>query len=233
MTTTATYRHAHWYFLAALGAIVAGFWPSFFRPLGAGEIWHTLHGLSATLWVVALIAQSWLMSRGAVRWHRRVAYAALATLPVLLATAIYMVRVMQTSPGYPPGLPAFLAFIDIPSLTFLVVLVALALRNVRTPAAHKRYMSATVLLAFPPALGRLFARLWGARIGFIGAVHLSFVVVELILIALIVADRRAGERRLAYPLSLGFFILVQVLMGPLSGTGAWQGLMDWIALTPG
>ena len=60
--------------------------------------------------------------------------------------------------------------------------------------------------------------------------HVSFVVVELILVALIVADRRAGERRLAYPLSLGFFALVQLLMEPTAAWAPWRSLMQQIAL---
>lgn len=47
------YRHAHWGFLAALAAIVAGFWPSFFRSLDGGDTSHTVHGVTATLWVLA------------------------------------------------------------------------------------------------------------------------------------------------------------------------------------
>ena len=193
MPSAPTYRHAHWYFLAGLAAILAGFWPSFFHPMGTGEIWHTLHGITATLWVVALITQSWLMSRGLVWWHRRVAIGALALVPVMVYTAFYMVRVMQRNPEMPPFLPPLLGFIDIPSLLFFLALVTLALLARRTPAAHKRFMSATILLAFPPALTRLFARLFGEQIGFMGALHASFVVVEVILVALIFADRRVNE----------------------------------------
>lgn len=58
-----SHAHAHWYFLAALAVIVAGFWPSFFRPLGAGSFGHSIHGVTATLWIVALAVQSWLISR--------------------------------------------------------------------------------------------------------------------------------------------------------------------------
>src|SRR5262245_12341784 len=70
-----SYAHAHWYFLALFAVILAGFWPTFVRPLhGRGHsVWGTLHGLTASLWYVGLIAQSWLISRGQVVWHRRVA----------------------------------------------------------------------------------------------------------------------------------------------------------------
>lgn len=227
-----SYRHAHWYFLAALAAIVGGFWQSFFRPLGAGDAGHTVHGVTATLWIVVLITQSWLMSRGLVSWHRRVSRLAFVLLPVLSVSALYMVGVMMHNPNMPPFLPPLLAFIDIPSIAFLLLLVGLALRNVRTPAAHKRFMSATVLLGFPPALTRLYATVFAPQIDFWTALHGSMVTVEVILVALIIADRSMGERQLAYPLSLAFFAAVHVLMHPVASSKVWNDFMAWYAGLP-
>src|SRR5690606_13225268 len=92
------YRYAHWYFLAALAAIIAGFWQSFFKPMGAQTAGHTLHGVTATLWIVALAVQSALISRGNVKWHRRVARGAIILVPVLTLSALHMIRVMLLSP---------------------------------------------------------------------------------------------------------------------------------------
>lgn len=221
-----SYAYAHWYFAAALTAIVAGFWPSFFRPMGAGDFSHSLHGITATFWVIALITQSVLMSRGLVTWHRRVAWGALLLLPVLTASALYMVKAMFANPGMPPGLPALLAFIDLPSVAFLLLLVGLALRNVRRPEAHKRFMAATVLLGFPPALTRLYARVFAPQVDFFTALHLSFLTVEVILFVLIVADARMKQNRLAYPMTLAFFVLVHALMMPVAGSTGWATLME-------
>jgi hypothetical protein len=58
------------------------------------------------------------------------------------------------------------------------------------------------------------------------------VTVEVILVALIVADHRAGERRLAYPLSLTFFVAVHALMLPVSASNAWVSLMSWYVKLP-
>lgn len=231
-TALPSYRHAHWFFALALAAIVAGFWPSFFRPLGAGDFAHSLHGVTATLWIVALIVQSALIRRGLVHWHRRVARAALLLLLILIPSGRQMVAVMFANPEMPPFLPPLLAFIDLPSLVFLVVLVTLALRNVRRPAAHKRFMAATVFLGFPPALTRLYARVFASSLDFMQALHASLFTVEVILVALILADRRAGERRLAYPLSLGFFVVIHALMGPVAASGSWASAMQWYAALP-
>ncbi|MEO7361086.1 MAG: hypothetical protein ABI120_12200, partial [Gemmatimonadaceae bacterium] len=93
-----SYRHAHWYFAVALLAIIGGFWPSFFKPLGAGDVAHSVHGITATLWVLTLIAQSLLISRGLVVWHRRVARGALLLLPIFVLSALKMVAVMFANP---------------------------------------------------------------------------------------------------------------------------------------
>lgn len=227
-----SYRHAHWYLLAALAAIVAGFWPSFFVPRTGGSPWHTVHGLSATAWVVALIVQSWLMARGLRVWHRRVAWVALAMLPVMIISALHMVQVMQHNAAMPPFLPPLLGFIDLPSIAFLILLVTMALLNVRRPAAHKRYMVATVFLAFPPALTRLYARVLAPHVDFMQALHGSFLTVEVILLALIIGDARAGQRHLAYPLSLVFFVAVHLAMGPVASTNTWQSFLVWFAGAP-
>jgi len=225
-----SYRHAHWYLLAALAAIVAGFWPSFFLPRTGGSTWHTVHGLSATGWVVALILQSWLMARGLRVWHRRVAWVALAMLPVMVLSALRMVQVMQHNAAMPPFLPPLLSFIDLPSIAFLILLVTLALLNVRRPAAHKRYMVATVFLAFPPALTRLYARVLAPHVDFMQALHGSFLTVEVILIALIIGDSRSGQRHRAYPLSLVFFVAVHLAMGPVASSEAWRACLNWFAM---
>jgi hypothetical protein len=202
--------------------------------MGAQDLGHTIHGISATLWVVALIVQSWLIAHGKRAWHRRVAIAALLLLPVMCFSALHMVRVMVTVSNMPQWLSSMLAFIDIPSITFLVLLVVLGLLNVRNPPAHKRYMAATVLLAMPPALGRLYVRVFEAHLNFVMSVHLAFVTVHLALVCLIVSDWRSGERRqLAYPLSLAFFVVVHLLMTPVSATAGWRAFLSWFGNVPG
>ena len=226
------YRHAHWGILAALGVIVAGFWPSFFRSLDGGDTAHTVHGVTATLWVLCVALQSWLISRGLVRWHRMVAVFALIVLLVMSGAALLMVAIMQRNTSMPPFLPPLLAFIDIPSIAFLLLLVGLALRHVRRPAIHKRYMAATILLALPPALGRLYPWIFGPRVDFMTGLHAAFFTVDLILIALILLDRRMPRRYAPYPLSLAFFVMVQVLMGPMGRNETWRDFLGWYAALP-
>ena len=226
------YRRAHWFLLITLAVIVAGFWPSFFARLGAGDFAHTLHGVTATLWVCVLALQSWLIAHHHRQWHRRVAIGALVLLPILVGSGLQMVRVMLDNTRMPPFLPPLLSWLDFCSLAFLLLLVGLGLANVRRPSAHVRFMSATVLLGLPPALTRLYARVLAPHVDFMTALHGSFVTVELVCVALIVADHRAGERRLAWPLSLVFFGALHASMGAVAASETWGQFTQWYVTLP-
>jgi uncharacterized membrane protein YozB (DUF420 family) len=213
-----SYAHAHWYFLAAFLAIVAGFWPTFYRPLGSGTTLKNVHGVTASLWYFVLMAQSWLMARGLVRWHRRVAMSAIVLLPLLSITALGNTSAMLTASIIPPEGRPIIAFIDFQLIAQLWALVGLGLLNRRTPAAHKRFMAATALPGLSPALARLFGRL---GIAFFGPIQTTLLTADLILLVLIAVDWRMGEKRLAYPLLLVWNIAIQLLIMPLAATSAW------------
>ncbi len=226
------YRRAHWFLLVALAAIVAGFWPTFFVSLGAGDLAHSLHGVTATLWICALVLQSWLIAHHQRQWHRRVAWSALLLLPILVGSALFMVGLMLNNARMPPFLPPLLAWIDLCSLLFLLLLVGMGLANVRRPAAHVRWMTATALLGLPPALTRLYARVLAPHVDFMTALHGSFVTAELACVALLVADLRAGERRLAWPLSLAFYVAVHATMTTAAANATWQQFLQWYGALP-
>jgi hypothetical protein len=230
VSTRHSYARAHWYFLAALGVVVLGFWPSFFRPMTSGKRLLDFHGITSTLWYVALMLQSWLISRGNVKWHRRVAVMVVLLLPMLAVSALATTRIMLTSSGLPVFIRGLIAYLDFTIVALLVVLFALGLKNRRTPPAHKRYMASTVFIGFPPALTRYYVRLLGpAAFPYFG-IHLSFLTIEVLLVILIVVDWRMGERkRWAYPIALASFVVIQASMIPLSATSGWLAFCRWFA----
>jgi hypothetical protein len=221
-----SYAHAYRWFLLALAVIVAGFWPSFFKSLDGGSGWHTLHGVTATLWVIAIAAQSFTVSRDLLRWHRAVAAISILLVVTLSMSALIMIAVMQRNTQMPPFLPPMLAFIDIPTIVFFLLLVGLAIANVRRSADHKRYMTATVLLALPPATVRLLQNL---SLGFGPAFHVGFLMVDAVLVALIVQDRRAGRTYPAYPMTLAFMLAIHLLAGPVGTSAPWGEVVAWYA----
>jgi hypothetical protein len=226
-----SYAHAHWYMLAAFAIVVLGFWPTFYQPLSGGTTLRNVHGVTSTLWYLALVVQPWLVTHGYVRWHKRVAVAVIALLPVLCVSALMTTRLMLTRSTLPPPVRPLIAYLDITLVTLFVTLFGLGLLNRRVPAAHKRYMVCTALLGFPPALTRFIARTFAMNP--IVAINISFYIVELILLTLIVADWRRGERRRwAYPTAFVAHVAVQLLMFPVSSASWWVAFCGWFAAGP-
>lgn len=225
-----SYAHAHWYFLAAFLVIVAGFWPTFYQPMGSGTTTKNVHGVTSSLWYFGLMAQSWLMSRGLVAWHRRTAIGMIVLLPILAVSALRNTSMMLTASLIPPEARPLIAFADFQLVAQLFVFVGLGLRNRRTPAAHKRYMAATALVGFAPALARLYGRLHFA-LG--GPINGPTMTENVILLTRIVVDWRNGERmRRAYPLMIVWNVGIQALTVPLATTGAWLAFCRWFAASP-
>ena len=177
--------------LAAFGVVFLGFWPTFYQPLTSGTTVRNVHGVTSTLWYMALVVQPWLVTNGYVRWHRRVAVAVIALLPVLVVTALMNTRMMLTRSALPPAARPLIAYLDVTLVALFIALFLLGLRNRRTPAAHKRYMVSTALVGFPPAITRFVSRTFGIN-PFV-AINISFFVVELILITLIVVGLATGR----------------------------------------
>ena len=198
------------------------------RPMAASSSLVMVHGVTSTLWYVALVVQPWLVTHGYVRWHRRVAVVVVALLPVLFISALMTTRGMLLKVGQPPGVRPLIAYLDFTLVTLFVAMFGLGLRNRRTPAAHKRYMVTTALLGFPPALTRFVARAFSLHP--VVAINISFYIVELILVVLIIADWRMGERRRwAYPIVLVAHVAVQMLMMPISASSWWLAFCRWFA----
>ncbi|HQY28133.1 MAG TPA: hypothetical protein PK787_05020 [Burkholderiaceae bacterium] len=113
-------RDDHWWLLGVLVVVVAGFWPSLFRHLRAQDLPHTLHGFTATAWLVGLIGQSWLISRGERGWHRRVALAMVPMAVAMIVTSLpMMVAILRSgmaSPGFHSPAPSAASILRLTSL---------------------------------------------------------------------------------------------------------------------
>jgi len=224
-------RDDHWWLLFVLAVVVAGFWPSLFRHMRAQDIPHSLHGFTATGWLVGLIGQAWLISRGERGWHRRVALAMIPMAIAMIVTSMPMMtsilRAGMAQPGFQP-LARELVVIDVVSLLMFTGLLSVGLANVRRPALHRRALPATAMLAIPPALARLLA---GPIVGlpFPVALHASFFLPYGLLAWLIWRDRRDGVRDAVYPVTLTLLVALQLTMAPVSTTAWWIGFTDWMA----
>ncbi|GAB3796309.1 hypothetical protein GCM10028819_13670 [Spirosoma humi] len=227
---TLLYPNAPWYFGLAVIITWLGFSRSYFSRLTQTDLYHHLHGASAGLWMGLLILQPILYRRGQLALHRKLGWIGTAVLvPALLIGGVKMMRLMlQAADAYPPGAVYQLSFIDASSLLLFSLFLGLSLWNGQRLALHARYMVCTVLIILPPAITRLlFFIPWFDS--FAKTLNGSFVAIEVVLLFLLVDDRRIGRLQPAYPLALGLFLLLHLTMNLAGQWLWWHTLMDHFA----
>jgi len=154
------YRHAHWFLLAIFPLAALAFWPGYLATIGTAPLQMHAHGVTATLWLLLLIAQSWTIHAGNNRLHRTLGTSSLVLFPLFLAggSMIFLGMAQRfveaPSPFYPLFAPG-LAWIDVVSVAAFAWCYYSALRTRREVQLHARYMLATVIFLLPPILGRL------------------------------------------------------------------------------
>ena len=155
------YRHAHWYLLALFPLAALAFWQSYVTQFTSASMEFHAHGLTATLWLVLLVAQSWTMDRGQRQTHRTVGTASLILFPLFLmgGTGIFFGmadRFVAGSPFHAMYAPN-LVWLDVVAVSGFAYFYYQALRQRRKVHPHSRYMLATAIFLLPPIFGRLSA----------------------------------------------------------------------------
>ncbi|MBA3526631.1 MAG: hypothetical protein H0T82_06900 [Sphingomonas sp.] len=155
------YRHAHWYLAAVLALAGLAFYPQYLSKISTAPAQYHMHGITATLWVLMLIAQSWTIHHDRRSLHRTLGTTSLLLFPLFLAggSTIFLGLAQRFVEGsafhvmYGPRL-AWLDFVGVGGVAYLYYE---ALRQRRKVHAHSRYMLATIFFLLPPIFGRLSA----------------------------------------------------------------------------
>jgi uncharacterized membrane protein len=229
--TAPLYASAPFYFLLLLLVALVGFFPSYYSKLGSAKAVHQFHGGVATLWMLLLIGQAWLMRRRQLALHRTIGKSSIVLAALFVVSGLMITHEMVTGDGgFARRFGPRLAFIDISSVAFFVFAYLMAIHHRREVQLHARYMACTALPLLPPALSRLLGHYVladGATFG--QAFHLSFVAAELVVVALLVHDWRGGNVRPPYVILLAVLLVQQLSYELAPHIGPWMGLLEWYA----
>lgn len=215
-----------------LALALVAFWPGYLAaPKAAMSAWMHLHVISATLWILMLIAQPLAIHTGHRELHRWLGRSSLVLMPVLLISLIGLAHAsMQDSTGPALGMQAYFFYVRVVLFLTLVLAYVLAMINRHNMAVHARYMVCTGLSLIDPVVHRLAFRT--LRDPDFNYQLLTFGLVGAILIVLIVLERHARSGRRVFPLMLSVHALLAVpLIFDFYKWGAvWQ---FWKSLTAG
>lgn len=232
------YRHAHWYVLALFPLAAFAFWPTYLSQLTSASAEFHAHGITATLWLMLLAAQSWTIQRGSRSTHRSLGTLSLLLFPLFLAGGVGIFfgmadRYVSGSPFHVMYAPR-LAWLDFVSVGGLAYFYFEAMRQRRKVHAHSGYLLATAIFLLPPIFGRLMAiplgvsgpqDFWKLGIGF------QIANVLIALFAFAVAYRRGRHGR-PFALAGILTIVASLLFQTVGATAAWQGLFARFADLP-
>lgn len=206
-------RHLYLAFVLAFAVTLFGFWPSFTGGLGPLDPLRIVHGSLATLWMLMLVVQSWLIGHDHNRAHRLLGRSSLVIAPALLISAFMLVSdMLGPNSHFPVALRLTLAWIDIWSLTLFAVVYVSAIAFRRTMFLHARFMASTAFIALPPALGRAYGMNIEGIGGLPGALPWSFWTVEAVLLALALWDGVRGRWVSPWWLTLGVMAAIHATM---------------------
>ena len=237
-------RGVFWLAIACAAIAVLGFMPTYWLQLPAGTfvgppLLH-IHGALNTAWVLFLVCQAWLASRGKIRNHRDwgLAGVALASAVVVVGYVTAIVS-LQERLAHGEG-EAARAFLSTPfvGMTLFAIFTAGAIACTHRPEWHKRLMIAGTVSLIDAAAARIaFLMVVGHGPGLRPGLaplppEAMPTIVGLLLQGVIVAgmvnDRRLrGSVHPAWIVALCVSVPTLLLRAPLSHTAAWQAFADW------
>lgn len=229
-----------WMSLATLLLALAGFAPTYWLPFSTGRSFPPIVHIHSTLflgWNLLLFWQAWLVAKGRVLDHRQ-----WGLVGISLATAMVISVLLAVQLGYRTAAaigmePQARVFSATPLLTLalFVIFFVLAIRNVRQPESHKRYMLGATVLMMHAALARWFMVLLTPP-GVVGPPPVNAGVAPAVLAnivffgALFIHDKRQFGR--IHPVSIGIFAAAMTLAALLLVTGQsaiWAGFTYWFS----
>lgn len=236
------YRYGHFYVGFVLLVILAGFWASYFSPIASVPLAFHVHAMTASTWLLLLIAQS-----VAIHWrmnalHRTMGLASLALFPLLILGLTMIINVSadrfaaKESDFIVTVAPSFGIGMAVAIAAYLTLFYQ-ALKNRRKVKLHAGYMLATPMILFESPFSRAMDRFfpWMNVIGnegpqgLLDTIVISNALVALFAFALYMRDRKNGAPWLV---AIFFTTLQSVLMWFAPGMPVLADLFAAYTLVP-
>ncbi len=221
------------YFAGLLLLAFVAYWPSYFSRVLSADHYTHFHASLAVLWILMLAAQPTLIRMKRLALHRALGVFSYVLAPLVVVSIVLLghSRIKGLS-GEAYAIQTYILYLQV-SLTVLFGLsYALAIYKRHTVALHARFMVCTAFTLIDPVVIRLM--FWmGSRTPTWNYQWVTFGLTDLVILALIIMERRGKSGRWVFPVMLGVFVLAQIpaLFG-LTNTAPWQAFVRWFAALP-
>jgi len=183
----------------------AGFWPSYFAPIGQVPLAFHVHAFTAMLWLFLIIAQSIAIQQRQNALHKTLGKASFVLFPLVIFGFVMILNGMATryvsaaEPGDLVAAPGF-SFMVLIAIAGFLALFYNALKFRRNVRLHAGYLLATPMILFESSFGRLQDRAfpWLNVIGSKGphaimdSIPINNTMMTALALVLYLLDRRNG-----------------------------------------
>jgi hypothetical protein len=209
-------------------AAVAAFWPSYLTRLtDVGAPVHA-HAAAMTAWIVLLVAQAWLMRSGRRAAHRALGRVSYVLVPFAVLATLALARHMLRHAKTPlVDETLYFLYLQLSLIAVFALCWVQAIRHRRTPHLHAAWMIGTGLALVDPIGARILFHAFGAQPPLMQLV--TFALVDALLVALLLRERRRAPPVRAYPALLAIFVATQLPTFFVHKTAAWRAFAEALA----
>lgn len=225
---------AGYYFIGLFALALAGFWPSYFSKFfdGSGDFnfYFHFHAVFAILWICILIAQPILIRQKKYKLHRTIGKLSYFVVPFIFISVMLLAHNRITGEEENLGLSLWIPFKDLLVFAFGY---GVAIKYRHTMAIHARGMIVAGIVLIEPALVRLILYVFFPDAGFAPEGYLSSIaIIYMLLIGLVIAERKQKVGRWVFSLALGLYIFVHSVILFEIEIPPWQAFSEWFAALP-
>ena len=202
-----TYKYLGYFLLLLIPLIFAGFYRSYFQPFpnfGANiTVFVHLHAFIASIWVLLLIVQPFLILNKKNALHRKVGKLSYFVFPLLIVSFIpQILKIIRTEEKAN-------LFFPLGDGVLLITFYSLAIYYRKESSKHMRYMIASALVLLGPTWGRIGGSLLG--MSDLLTQNVQYAIIYSILAALTLYDIRNKNNYFPYLLAIFGFMLHQAV----------------------
>ncbi|HSH20361.1 MAG TPA: hypothetical protein VLA03_07895 [Draconibacterium sp.] len=224
---------AGYYLLGVLLLVLIGFWPSYFAQFFDGTLdysnYYHFHAVIVLLWMAVLITQPILIRNKKFAIHRVIGKSTYLLFPLIIVSVVLLTH---SRIPYNDGDLAANLFVPFKDLFTLSVAYGIAIYFRHNIEIHARGMIATGIIFIEPALARFSFRIFGSASFDSTPYILTVCFMYVVLIILIVAERKRKSGRWVFPLILVLLILVHSMRIFNIRLGFWESFVNWFAALP-
>jgi hypothetical protein len=217
-------------FILLLAIALLGFWNSYFSRIFNSnyttEFYIHFHACIALAWILILIAQPLLISKGKIVEHRLVGRISFVVFPVLCISILLLAHHKNAS-SFPESIKSL--FIPFKDLCLLLIAYVSAVVVNKYSRWHYQWMIVTGIVFIEPALVRAISFVAnGSGLSF----YFTIALIYLLLVFLGIGEWRKGKGISCYPFILVYYLICHYIILFEIDIELWSSFASWFLSLP-